>query len=124
MRFDPLSSSDRSTLYSALVLARPIDPETLFCEHGSQWHECSKCFDAPEYRGDNPALYSGVMSISLFCPACKKQQNIRRCELDPPRATSIHLLCPECGRGDFAAPTFFAADGSEVPFEEGIGGQT
>lgn len=59
-------------------------------------------------------------TIELACPRCKKAQHVKRYELDPPRAVRMVLQCPNCNPGDFAAPSFFAADGTEVNFEEGL----
>lgn len=58
--------------------------------------------------------------IKLQCPKCSATEQVDRDPLDPPRATRVEIICPACDDGDRHSPTFFAEDGSEVAFHEGV----
>jgi hypothetical protein len=58
-----------------------------------------------------------MSEIGLFCPGCKLRMTVARQDYDPPQATELHMLCPECCGGDFSSLDYFDKDGKSVSGE-------
>lgn len=65
-------------------------------------------------RSPNDEDLSNMNKITLHCPKCGKSQENDRQPYDPPKATKVHIECPECNGGDFGEPHYFDADGNDI----------